>query len=85
MLDDLPDSKRLVGMKQVLRSCADGRAEFVLIAEDADDSIQKRVQNACMEAGIQFRFVPSMDELGAQCKIDVGAACVAILKDVSPA
>ena len=81
MLDDLPDSKKLVGMKQVLRATADGRAEFVLIAEDADDSIQKRVQNACMEAGISFRFVPSMQELGAQCNIDVGAACVAVLKD----
>ena len=81
MLDDLPDSKRLVGMKQVLRATQDGRAELVLIAEDADDSIQKRIQTACMEAGVTFRFVPSMDELGAQCSIDVGAACVAILKD----
>ncbi len=81
MLDDLPDSRRLVGMKQVLRAAADGRAEFVLIAEDADDSIQHRIQAACMAAGISFRFVPSMKELGERCSIDVGAACVAVLKD----
>ena len=80
MLDDLPDSRRLVGMKQVLRAAADGSAEFVLIAEDADDSIQHRVQSACMEAGISFRFVPSMKELGERCNIDVGAACAAILR-----
>jgi large subunit ribosomal protein L7A len=72
---------RLAGLKQVLRALEAGRAAAVVLADDADDHIRRRVRSRCVELGIQCFDGPAMAELGALCRLDVGAAVACVLKE----
>jgi large subunit ribosomal protein L7A len=79
----LPKPKaRLAGLKQVQRALETGRAAAVVLADDADDHIRRRVRARCEELGVPCFDGPTMAELGALCRLDVGAAVACVLKDV---
>ncbi|MBA2873112.1 large subunit ribosomal protein L7A [Anoxybacillus calidus] len=69
----------IVGTKQTVRALKEGKVQEVVIAEDADSFIIDKVLEAAKEANVPVTKVDSMKKLGKVCKIQVGAAAVAII------
>ena len=67
----------VVGAKQLRKALASGRARSVFLAENADPAITEPIAAACMASGIELTWVPSMEDLGRACGIEVGAAAAA--------
>jgi len=81
MLDELKSAKeKLVGSKQVLKAIRTGELKRVYLAEDADKGLFEQVFSAAKEQGIECVFIPSKEELGKACGIQVKAACAALKK-----
>ncbi|GLH65613.1 MULTISPECIES: 50S ribosomal protein L7ae-like protein [Bacillaceae] len=76
----LQAGKIVVGTKQTVRALKEGKALEVIVAEDADPSIIDKVMEAAKEANVPVAKVDSMKKLGKACKIQVGAAAVAIIR-----
>ncbi|WP_297990395.1 50S ribosomal protein L7ae-like protein [Anoxybacillus sp.] len=70
----------IVGTKQTVRALKDGKVREVVIAEDADETIVRKVVEAANVAHVPICKVDSMKKLGKACKIEVGAAAVAIIR-----
>jgi len=79
MLEGLNENA-VVGTKQVLKAASAGQLARVYLAEDVDAFLRAKLTAACRENGIEIIPVSTMRELGAACKIDVGAACAGIPK-----
>jgi len=76
----LQAGKIVIGTKQTIRALKEGKAMEVIVAEDADAPIIEKVTAAANEASVPITKVDSMKKLGKACKIQVGAAAVAILR-----
>ena len=76
----LKDLKKLVGCRQVLRGLSEDTVRCVIVAEDADDQIKSQLVKATAERNVKVLYAPSMDWLGRNAGIDVGAATVGFLK-----
>ncbi|HCD59953.1 MULTISPECIES: ribosomal L7Ae/L30e/S12e/Gadd45 family protein [Exiguobacterium] len=63
---------KFVGQKQTLKALRSGKASEVIIADDADEHVK--------QANVPVVNVPSKQELGKACGIDVAATAVAIKK-----
>ncbi|MBA2876769.1 50S ribosomal protein L7ae-like protein [Thermaerobacillus caldiproteolyticus] len=70
----------VVGTKQTVRALKEGKAQEVILAEDADSAIINKIMEAAKEANVPVTKVDSMKKLGKACKIQVGAAAVAIIR-----
>lgn len=70
----------VVGTKQTVRALKEGNVQEVIVAEDADPAIIDKVMEAAKEANVPVLKVDSMKKLGKACKIQVGAAAVAIIR-----
>lgn len=79
MLEELKDSKKVVGLKQVRRSVEEGTAKKVFLAEDVAPDIYDKIVDLCKANNVEIEFVDSMKQLGNACKIDVSAAVAAII------
>jgi len=75
----LLDVPRVVGLKQTTRAVMAGQVQLVLLADDADDTLKRKVIELCAAHNVTCETVPSMKELGQECGIQVGAATVALL------
>ena len=73
----LGKSKVIVGAKQLRKALEKGNAKWVCLAKNADPAITGPLEAKCMESGISVTWVCTMQELGALCGIDVGAAAAA--------
>lgn len=80
--EDLRTCKKVVGVKQVMRCVAANKAKCVFIADDADKRVVAPLTEMCSSAGMEIFSVPTMVELGKACSIDVGAAAVAVIKQI---
>jgi large subunit ribosomal protein L7A len=80
-IDTLKNARKVVGAKQVAKAVEKGQASLVLLAGDADSRVTTPIRELCGRGGVAFEMVPSMEELGKACGIEVGAAAVAVLKD----
>ena len=80
MLVELHTKDKIVGIKQLKKALAEGRAKKVFVAGDADPKLTGPVLDRCAEAGIDVEQVPTMAELGKACGIEVGAAVAALLR-----
>ena len=69
----------IVGTKQTVRALKEGKVREVIVAEDADSFVINNVLTAAQEADVPVTKVDSMKKLGKACKIQVGAAAVAII------
>ena len=62
----------------------EGRAEAPygcrFLADDADERVTQPLLDLASEIGVQVVHVPTMQELGKACSIEVGAAAAAVLK-----
>ena len=79
MLVELHTKDKIVGIKQLRKALADGRARKVFVAEDADPKITSPILEQCRDAGVPVEQIPTMAELGKACGIEVGAAVAALL------
>ncbi|SMC29151.1 large subunit ribosomal protein L7A [Clostridium acidisoli DSM 12555] len=72
--------KKVVGIKQTIKSIKNGEGSIVYIAKDADIKLVNSVEKLAMENSVQIAYVDTMKELGKLCGIDVGAASALILE-----
>ena len=74
---DLKDFKVVVGAKQLRKALENGRAKWVWLAENADPAITEPLEALCQKCCVSYDWVPSKQELGKHCGIEVGAAAAA--------
>lgn len=74
-------TRKVVGMKQSMRAVQRGEARVVFVAGDADSRVVAPLYRLCEEKGVEIIIVPTMEELGRACQIEVGSAVAAILED----
>lgn len=79
-VDTLKTATKAVGAKQASKAVDKGLASLVYLAQDADARVTAPIRELCGRKGVVVQMVPSMDELGKACGIEVGAAAVALLK-----
>ena len=73
----------IAGLKQVLKALANGEADYVLLAADADAHIKSKVNSAAAAVKTAVRSVSSKAELGKTLNLDVPCAVAAKLKPLS--
>lgn len=80
-LEELRGARRVVGFRETQRAIERGRAKKVFIALDVDADIREAVTALAREKNIPFEFVPSAQELGRVCGIEVRSSCAAIVEE----
>ena len=82
MVEELRDpSRRVAGVKQLLRALAAGTVECAFVAADAEPALVNRVLAAAKAASVRAVRVDSMDALGRACRIGVGTAAAGLLRN----
>ena len=79
-LESLKGAARVIGVKQVTKAVQKSQADAVLLADDADGRVTEPLLHLADEIGVPVVHVPTMQELGKACSIEVGAAAAAVLK-----
>ena len=79
MPNELTNSARVVGVKQVRRALNAGRARRLYLAKDADPQLTLTLAEQAREQGVEILWLGSMRELGRDCGIAVGAAVAAMI------
>lgn len=79
-LESLKNAVRVIGAKQVAKAVQKGQATAVFLADDADDRVTEPLSRLADEMRVQVVRIPTMQELGKACSIEVGAAAAAVLK-----
>ena len=79
MLTELADAHKVIGLKQTKKALRDGRAKRVYLSMDADIRLRETIVSLCNESDVSIVEVPTMDDLGHACGIQVGAAVAAIV------
>ena len=77
MPDELTNSAKVVGVKQVRRALNAGRAKRLYLARDADPQLTRPLAEQAQEQGVETVWLDSMKELGRACGIAVGASVAA--------
>ena len=77
MPNELTNSAKVVGVKQVRRALNAGRAKRLYLARDADPQLTHPLAEQAREQGVETFWLDSMKELGRECGIAVGAAVAA--------
>lgn len=78
-MQNLKDSKKVIGIKQVTKAVEKGTATRVWIAQDAETRLTDPLKMLCQDKKVSVETAPTMTELGKACGIEVGAAAVALL------
>lgn len=73
--------QKTVGVKQTLRALEKGSVQCIFVAEDADAHVTRPIIELCRNQKVEIVRVPTMQELGKACSIQVGAAVAAILSE----
>ena len=74
---DLRGKRVVVGTKQLRKALENGRARWVWLAENADPAITEPLEALCLKCMVSYDWVPSKEDLGRECGIEVGAAAAA--------
>ena len=74
---DLRGKRIIVGSKQLKKALENGRARRVWLAENADPAITEPLEALCRKCDVACIWVPSKQDLGHACGIEVGAAAAA--------
>jgi len=77
VVPDPADFKVVVGTKQLRKALENGRAKWVWLAENADPAITEPLEALCKKCRVCYDWVPSKQDLGKRCGIEVGAAAAA--------
>ena len=79
MPNELTNSAKIVGVKQVRRALNAGRAKRLYLAQDADPQLTRPLAEQAQTQGVETVWLGSMKELGRACGIAVGAAVAAAI------
>ena len=74
---ELRGKRLVVGTKQLRKALENGRAKKVWLAENADPAITEPLEALCLNCHVAYVWVPSKQDLGHACGIEVGAAAAA--------
>ncbi len=77
---DTMDGPLVVGTKQTLKALEDSIALKLYVATDADQEIQQQAIQLANSRKVPIEYYHSMVELGKACKIRVGTATAALIK-----
>lgn len=77
---EFAEKRFVVGAKQLRKALRSGQAVFVYLAKNADPALTGALAAACEENQVSYAWVPTMQELGRACGIDVGAAAAAVVE-----
>ncbi len=80
MQDDGKPQNRFVGFKQSKRAIEEGVAVKAFVAQDCSEDISTQILDLCKKHGVEIELVPTMEQLGSQCGIDVGSAVAVITR-----
>ncbi|MFO7635823.1 MAG: ribosomal L7Ae/L30e/S12e/Gadd45 family protein [Clostridia bacterium] len=80
-MERLKNKKRIVGLRQTLKSLRSGKLEIAYIAMDADPRVVGGFEQECISMNVEIRRPESMKELGKECGIEVGTAVAGIEKE----
>lgn len=72
-------SSKLVGCRQVMRGLSEGAVRCVIVAEDADAELRKKVVAKAKDRKVDVLYVSSKRRLGEQAGVEVEAAAVGII------
>jgi large subunit ribosomal protein L7A len=81
-LEMLQTAKKIVGVKQVTKGVERDLVQVVYIAQDAEQRLVEPLRTLCSRKKVAIETTLTMAELGRLCSIEVGAAAVAVLKQV---
>ncbi len=84
MLNELGQTSKVVGVKQVRRALANGQAKCVYLAKDADPQLTQPLERQALERGVEVVWAGGMRALGRACGIAVGAAVAATTRSAEP-
>ena len=79
-MEDLSKLNVSAGLRTTLRAIAQGKAEKVYVAEDADVFVRRRVQEVCKAQDVPYEYVPDMKTLGDKAGLEIKTACAAVLR-----
>lgn len=80
MLDKLDDNRKVVGLRRLMKTLAQDGIATAYLADDAEMYIRTQVTEACEKAGVKLIVVPTMDELGKACAVEVKTAAAGLKK-----
>ncbi len=80
MLNELQNSKKVVGFKQVIRAVEKNNALKVFLAEDVSPNVYEKIVEICKVGNLEIEYADTMKQLGNICNIDVPAAVAAIIR-----
>lgn len=80
-LEEIKNSPKVIGVKQVKKAINKGIAKKVFIALDAEPHIVEPVKELCRQNQIEIETVESMQIMGKACGIEVGSAAVALINN----
>lgn len=81
ILDELKNSNKVIGSKQVKKAVIKGSVRKVYIASNAEPHIVNPLRELCNEYKVEVEESRSMEVLGNACGIEVGSAAVALLNE----
>ena len=79
VLNELENTEKVVGVKQVRRALARGQVKRLYLARDADPQLTPPLERQGREQGAEVAWIDSMKALGRACGIAVGSAVAAII------
>lgn len=72
---------RVVGTKQTLKALNNEKVALVFIADDASPFQVDPVISRAKELGVDIVYVPTMNELGIACEVEVRTATAALINN----
>lgn len=70
----------IVGVRQSIKALAKGGVTKAFVADDADGVVTKEFINGCIEKRIEIIHYKTMDDLGKDCGIEIGASVACQIK-----
>ena len=80
-LNEVKNSKKVIGSKQVKKAIIKGLARKVYLAGDAEPHVIGPLRELCRQHGVEVEETDTMKDLGNACGIEVGSAAVALTID----
>ena len=77
MLNELENTAKVVGVKQVRRALAAGQVKRLYLAKDADGQLTAPLERQAAGQAVETVWAESMKALGRACGVAVGTAAAA--------
>ena len=81
MLNELKNSPKVVGIKQLRKALSRGALLRIFLADNADPALTEPIAAQAEAQGVPVERVSTMKELGQACSIAVGAAAAGLLRE----